>query len=162
MSLNSLLGAIARTSIPHLVLEEPRLDHVAVRPCAEGLRVDVGLSVLGLVQLGHVRATARFTAVLERHCPDGSTVRRAIASIESCDGAFRREGLTLAGASLLLGTPHPRRFWARIGAPGGHGVVLVDPVWTDLMVTGRAHRLVARVRGEWATPLQTERALPRI
>lgn len=154
MSLNSLLGAFARTSIPHLVLEEPRFDHVSVHPCAEGLRVDVGLSVLGLVQLGRARATARFTAVLERRGPDGS-VRRAIASIESCDGAFRREGLTLAGASLLLETPHPRRFWPRIGAPDGRGVVLVDSAWTDLMVTDHGHRLVTRVRGEWAMPLRS-------
>lgn len=149
MSANSLLGAIARRGIPPLVLEDPRLDNVEIRPSEEGLRIDVRLVVLGLLPLGSAGATARFTAVLERRAADGSTVRRAIASIESCDETFRREGLGLASASLLLSPPPARRFWPRIGAPEGRGVELVDLAWTDLMVTARSHRLAARIRGEW-------------
>lgn len=149
MSLNSVLGAIARTNLPPLILEEPKLDRVAVLPSADGLRIDVSLAMLGLMPLGSARATARFTAVLERQGPDGNAVRRAVASIESCDGTFKREGLGLANASLLLRPPQARRFWPRIGATAGQGVELVDLAWTDLMVTAPSHRLVRRIRGEW-------------
>lgn len=152
MSLKSMLGAIAQTAIPPLVLEGPRLENVEVCPSEEGLHIDVHLAMLGLIPLGSARATARFTAVLERHTPDGGMVRRAIASIESCSGTFRREGLSLASASLHLSPPRIQRFLPRIGAQEGHGVELLDLAWTDLMVTASHHRITTKIRGEWRLP----------
>ncbi|GAB3282695.1 hypothetical protein GCM10027449_24960 [Sinomonas notoginsengisoli] len=149
MSFNSMLGAIARKGLPPLVLEEPRVENVEVHPSREGLRVEVQLAMLGLVPLGSARATARFTAVLQRRTSDGSTLRRSIASIESCDDIFRRRGLSLANASLLLSPPEAKRFGPRIGAHDGHEFELVDLAWTDLMITAPSHRITTRIRGEW-------------
>ena len=148
MSLKSMLGAIAQTGIPPLVLEQPRLDRVAVHTCAAGLRVEVSLALLGLVPLGDVHATARFAALLERSGDAGcAPLRRTVESIEAMSAEFRRSGLGHARAELELPTAPPlTRLVARMGPAQG---TLVKATWSDLIVWDPAHRLLKRITGEW-------------
>jgi hypothetical protein len=150
MSLKSLLGALAQTPLSPLVLEEPRFESVAVRTAQDCLQVEVVLASLGFVALGAVRASARFTALLERTDADGVRHRREVATIEAAVADFRRAGVGHARAELEVPGAPLERLSPRAGAARSDEVSVVHAAFSDLVITDPTHRLLSRVRGHWA------------